>query len=365
MEIKVDTIHLERRLDAASTPLVWQRLLAKSAEGETKHLIIDAGGVEYCDTSGIAMLLDICRKAKQKNSTIELCNLPESVKRLMDKFDPEDLYPVEKIEDISQKNIVEEIGKRTQQLREDVFGMLEFLGGVLSSGLSIMRGAGKIRKQDFLDAACRVGADALPIVALLSFLLGVILAFQAAVPMRMFGAEMFVADLLGLTIFRELGPLITAIILAGRTGAAYAAEIGTMKVNEEVNALTTMGLNPVIFLAIPRLLAVVAMAPLLTLFADVIALIGGGLVMLTFNIPLGTFADKVVGATGLPDLLGGLFKVTTFGLLIAGAGCLRGFQTGNGASAVGNSATKAVVTSIVLIIALDGIFAGMFYYLGI
>ncbi len=211
----------------------------------------------------------------------------------------------------------------------------------------------------------RVGVDALPIVALISFLLGMILAFQSAVPMKRFGAEIFVADLIGLSMLRELGPLMTAILLAGRSGAAFAAEIGTMRVNQEVDALTTMGLDPVRFLVTPRIIAALMMTPLLVLFANVVGLVGGALTMTTFSIPFVTFLKEVDSAVTMNDFLAGFVKSFVFAILIAGIGCLRGLQTRAGASAVGDSATRAVVSGIILLVVVDGMFALAYYVLDI
>jgi phospholipid/cholesterol/gamma-HCH transport system permease protein len=222
-----------------------------------------------------------------------------------------------------------------------------------------------VRWKDVWRICERVGVDALPIVALISFLLGMILAFQSAVPMKRFGAEIFVADLIGLSMLRELGPLMTAILLAGRSGAAFAAEIGTMKVNQEVDAMTTMGLNPVRFLVTPRIIAAMLMTPLLTLFADLVGLLGGALTMQTFSIPYVTFLKEVDAAVNLPDFLAGFVKSFVFALLVAGIGCLRGLQTSAGASAVGDSATKAVVSGIILLVVVDGLFAVAYYLLNI
>jgi len=193
----------------------------------------------------------------------------------------------------------------------------------------------------------------------------VILAFQSAVAMRQFGAEIFVANLVALSLLRELAPLMTAILLAGRSGAAFAAEIGTMKVNEEINALTTMGLDPVRFLVVTRVLAAVAVMPLLTLVANLVGLVGGAVVMKGFDIPFVTYFNQVTSAVTLSDLLGGLFKATVFGLLVAGVGCLRGLETRSGAAAVGISTTRAVVSAIILIVVADGVFAVVFYHLDI
>ena len=205
----------------------------------------------------------------------------------------------------------------------------------------------------------------MPIVALISFLLGVILAFQSAIPMKKFGAEIFVADLIGLAMLRELGPLMTAILLAGRSGAAFAAEIGTMKVNQEVDALTTMGLDPVRFLVTTRVIAAVLMTPLLTLFADLVSLIGGAMTLQSFAIPFVTFIHEVEGIVDFSDFMAGFVKSFVFAILIAGIGCLRGLQTSAGASAVGDSATRAVVSGIILLVIVDGIFAVIYFFLDI
>jgi phospholipid/cholesterol/gamma-HCH transport system permease protein len=222
-----------------------------------------------------------------------------------------------------------------------------------------------VRWRDALRVAESAGVNALPIVALVSFLMGLIMAFQAAVPLRQFGAELFVANLIALSMLRELGPLMTAIILAGRSGSAFAAELGTMKVREEIDALKTMGLDPVRFLVVTRVVAAVAMTPLLTIFADLLGLMGGSVVMLSLGFPLITYFNQIQYAVTYGSLLGGLLKAFVFGILVAAIGCLRGLQTGTGATAVGESTTSAVVSGIILIAITDGIFSVIYYYLGV
>jgi phospholipid/cholesterol/gamma-HCH transport system permease protein len=222
-----------------------------------------------------------------------------------------------------------------------------------------------VRWRDVWVVCEKAGVDALPIVALISFLLGLILAFQSAIPMKKFGAEIFVADLIGLSMVRELGALMTAILLAGRSGAAFAAELGTMRVNQEIDALTTMGLDPVRFLVTTRVIAAVLMTPLLVLFANLVGLMGGALTMQSFGIPFVTFVQEVEGIVSFQDFLAGWVKSFVFALLIAGIGCLRGLQTGAGASAVGDAATRAVVSGIVLIVVVDGVFAVVYFLLDI
>jgi phospholipid/cholesterol/gamma-HCH transport system permease protein len=181
----------------------------------------------------------------------------------------------------------------------------------------------------------------------------------------MFGVEIYVADLAALSLLRVMGPLMSAIIFAARSGSAFAAEIGTMKVNEELDALSTMGIDPVRFLAVGRVLAGMAVTPLLAVFASLFGLIGAGAVMLGLGFPLITYFNQVVSAVDVVDFIGGLFKAAVFGLLVAAVGCLRGLQTKSGPSAVGDSATRAVVSGIVLIILAEGVFAVVFYCLDI
>ncbi len=223
----------------------------------------------------------------------------------------------------------------------------------------------RVRWKDAFLIAETAGVNAFPIIALISFLIGLIMAFQAAIPMRQFGAEIFVADLIALSTLRELGPLMTAIVMSGRTSSAFAAELGTMKVNEEIDAMTTMGLDPVRFLVVTRVLAILIMMPLLTIFADLLGIMGGSVVLLSMGYPLTTYLDRVILSADYIDLLGGLLKSLAFGLIVAGIGCSRGLQTKTGASAVGDSTTRAVVSGIILVIITDGIFSVVYFYLGI
>ena len=259
--------------------------------------------------------------------------------------------------------MIEEIGRGTAAIWRDIVQLLTFVGELTAALVFAVLKPHTVRWKDVWRVCERVGADALPIVALISFLLGMILAFQSAVPMKRFGAEIFVADLIGLSMLRELGPLMTAILLAGRSGAAFAAEIGTMRVNQEVDALVTMGLDPVRFLVTPRIIAALLMTPLLVLFSMLIGLVGGAITMTSFSIPFVTFMKEVDSAVSINDFLAGFVKSFVFAILIAGIGCLRGLQTAAGASAVGESATKAVVSGIILLVVVDGLFAVAFYIL--
>jgi phospholipid/cholesterol/gamma-HCH transport system permease protein len=246
-----------------------------------------------------------------------------------------------------------------------VRALLEFAGELAVAILRAARRPRSVRWSNAWLTAEQAGVDGLPIIALVGFLLGLILAFEAGIAMRRFGAEIFVANLLAISMLRELGPLVTAIILAGRTGSAFAAELGTMKVGEEIDALITMGLEPVRFLVLPRVLAAVTMTPLLTVFANLFGLIGGAVVMQSMGFPLVTYVNQILSAVEMKDFLVGLFKSLVYGIVVAAIGCLRGLQTTTGASAVGQSTTSAVVSGIILIAIVDGVFAVVLNALGL
>jgi phospholipid/cholesterol/gamma-HCH transport system permease protein len=250
--------------------------------------------------------------------------------------------------------------------RQPVLDMVGFIGQATVAFGRLLRGRARFRRSDLLLLIQQAGADALGIVTLISFLVGTILAFVGAVQLQQFGAAIYVADLVGIAMVREMGAMMTAIVIAGRTGAAYAAQLGSMKVTQEIDALTTMGIAPLEFLVLPRMLALCVMMPLLCLYADFVGILGGGAVgvgMLHLA-PL-VYYNQTAAAVHLGDLVGGVFKASVYGVLIALSGCLRGMQCGNSSSAVGDAATAAVVTGIVFIISACGLFAVIFYVLGI
>jgi phospholipid/cholesterol/gamma-HCH transport system permease protein len=353
---------LSGRLDANSIRRVWAEGREAIAAAPGKPVVVDAANVEYCDGAGIALLVDLI--AQRKAGDVQVANLAPAFETLLQQFD---VREVERDQDPPppRRGSIAEVGVIAAGMAQDIREQIVFVGEAAAAlGYAIVHPA-SIRWKDVWRICERVGADALPIVALISFLLGVILAFQSAIPMRRFGAEIFVADLIGLAMLRELGPLMTAILLAGRSGAAFAAEIGTMTVNQEVDALTTMGLDPVRFLVTPRIIAALLMTPLLTLFADLISLAGGAITLQSFSIPYVTFIHEVEGIVDYSDFMAGFVKSFVFAVLIAGIGCLRGLQTSAGASAVGDAATRAVVSGIVLLVAVDGVFAVIYYLLDI
>jgi phospholipid/cholesterol/gamma-HCH transport system permease protein len=239
------------------------------------------------------------------------------------------------------------------------------MGETAVRGLVMLFKPRQFRFRDCALAFERAGFDGLPITTLVGLLLGLILAFESAASLQMFGVEVYVADLIAIGLFRELGPLVTAIILAGRTGSAFAAEIGTMKVDEELDALTTMGLPPVRFLVLPRMVAAALVMPVLTIFSEIAGLLGGCLVLQIMDIPASVFWSHVISSSSLFMIVFGLAKSVLFGLLVGFIGCAAGMRTKNTADGVGVAATNAVVGGIVAIAVSDGLLAVVCYIFGI
>jgi phospholipid/cholesterol/gamma-HCH transport system permease protein len=248
------------------------------------------------------------------------------------------------------------IGKVVLNGLKDAKGLLAFIGETILAFISLVRGKARFRTVDIFLCIQDAGPSALPIVTLISLLVGLILAFVGAVQLAMFGAQIYIADLVGLGTVREMGALMTAVIMSGRTGAAYAAQLGTMNVNSEIDALKTMGISPMEFLVLPRMLGLVLMMPLLCLYADLMGMLGGALVTISaFDVSLIQYYNETQKAVHLADFSIGLFKSLVFAVLIATAGCMRGMQCGRSASAVGDAATAAVVNSIVYIVIADSV----------
>jgi len=241
-----------------------------------------------------------------------------------------------------------------------------FVGEVAAATWRLVRRSGRFRVRDLAVVIQECGIEALPIVTLISILVGMILAFVGAVQLTRFGAQIYVADLVAVAMVREMGCIMTGIIMAGRTGSGFAAQIGTMKVTQEVDALTTLGIPPIDFLVLPRVLALSLMMPLLTVYANVLGIAGGALVSVgMLDVTLVQYVNESNAAVSLTSYATGIGKSVVFGVLVALAGCLRGMQSGKSSSAVGDAATSAVVTGIVLIIVADGLFAVAFNVLGI
>ena len=353
---------LAGRLDSMTTGAVWRQAMQVLARVRAATVIVDASGIEYCDGAGIALLIHLRTQQSAGGGRLEIHGLPAEFQELLHDITGGDTLAVSP--PIEEKTgFAEQIGKAVFELLQDIRTVISFVGELFLAMAQAARYPRRVRWRDTLKIAEALGVDALPIILLIGFLMGLIMAFQAAIPLGQFGAQIFVANLIGLAILRELGPLMTAIVLAGRSGSAFAAELGTMKVHEEIDALRTMGLEPVRFLVVPRVIAALVMTPLLTIFADLVGLMGGSAVLLSLGFPLITFFHQLQSAVSYGSPVGGIVKSFFFGILVAAIGCLRGLQTKNGASAVGESTTRAVVSAIILIVITDGIFSVIYYYL--
>lgn len=357
-------ITLPGRLDTGFVGRHWSSLTMQLQELKPPELAVDAAGLEHLDGAGIAFLLSLEKMQARSQGTLNIQHLRPEFEKLIADNSVDGLAEPEAPVGAFQK-VNEDLGRAGYTILHDLQSQITFLGELGHKLVRYLLTPAQIRWKDLLMLTEKAGADAINITSLLGFLIGVILAFQMAVMMAQFGAEVYVADAIVLIMFKEMGPLITAFVLASRSGSAYAAEIGTMKVNEELDALHTFGMDPVRFLVAPRVLALVTALPLLTLFNMLFALFGALGVMTLVGISPVIFWDRCQQAANLVDLFGGLVKTLVFGYFIAAIGCLRGLHTGKGASAVGDAATSAVVTCIVMIVVVDGVFAVLYYFLGI
>ncbi len=355
---------LKGRLDRDTAASIWPQSTQRLRQAKVPHLIIQAGAVTYCDGAGVALLTEYKHIQQEQHGQVEIRDLRPQFQQLMTLLETERLVSPPKGPG-PIRGTIRGVGEWFTGVLFDTITGISFTGEISLKLFRTLRHPRELRWQDTLIIAEKAGANAVGIVGLLGFLIGLILAFQTAAAMRKFGAEVYVADLVVIVLFRELGPLFTAFLLTSRSASAFAAEVGTMKVNEEIDALVTMGLDPVQFLVMPRLVAVLCVIPLLTVFNQLLGLIGCGLVMSTWNVPATIYLERIRNAATLTDFFGGLVKTFVFGALVAGVGCLRGLQTRTGPTAVGDSTTRAVVSGMIAIIAADGVFAVVYYYLGI
>jgi phospholipid/cholesterol/gamma-HCH transport system permease protein len=335
----------------------WRRPVPAFAALESRlaampgRVRVEASALGAHDSTLVAFLLALGEWADKAERPIEWEDLPADTRRLLDLARRVPERADAGRADARRAGLLETVGRETEEALRGAYAVCAFTGAYVEAFGRLLLGRAHFRWRDFWLVTQRVGADALPIVALISFLVGVIISFLGAVTLRQFAAEFAVAYLVGYGMLREMGAIMTGIIMAGRTGAAFAAELGSMKVNEELDALRTFGISPVEHLVLPRILAMLVMMPFLTAYANVIGIFGGWLVAdLLMGLPGGVFFDDLNYVVGPWDLFLGLFKGTVFGYLVATAGCLRGMQCGAGASAVGVATTRAVVTGITLII---------------
>jgi phospholipid/cholesterol/gamma-HCH transport system permease protein len=330
---------------------------ALSGEPSVNALAFDTAGLTGWDSRFVAFVGTCIELGKGRDLEVRCGGLPEGVRRLLrlarllpGKTDARPA-PV-------KVSFLEKLGERTSAGWEGIVGLFTFLGENLIAFGKLLRGRAQFRWADAFLVMEQTGPQALAIVAMINFLVGLILAFVGATELQRFGANIYVADLVGIASVREMSAIMTGIILSGRTGAAFAAQLGTMKVNEELSALQTFGISPIEFLVLPRMVALMLMMPFLCIFADMISIAGGYVVSVgMLDITSTVYLNRTIHAITLTSFFLGIVKGSFFGFLVAFTGCLRGMQSGVTAAAVGEAATRAVVSGIAAIIASDGVFA--------
>jgi phospholipid/cholesterol/gamma-HCH transport system permease protein len=357
------TLSLSGHLDARSTAGLWRELDSALRRTPPASLEVDASGVEHCDGAGLALLHFLSMGGMSSSggkATVK--GLRPEFMNLFQRFSAED-YQKNRPQPPPKVGIAEQVGEATTSAYSDWKEQLAFIGEATTGVIANLAQPKRMRWGEVWRVFEQAGVNALPIISLISLLVGLIIAFQAAGPFEMFGATIFIANMIGIIMARELAGLMAGIILAGRSGSAFAAELGTMKVNEELNALETFGLSPMRFLVVQRIVAGIILTPVLTVYAIFVSIMGGVLVMMAMGFPLTIIYNQMAQTLRVQDILIGVGKAFIFGALIAGVGCLRGLQTKKGPSAVGDSATRAVVSGILLIIIADAIVAVALYFL--
>jgi phospholipid/cholesterol/gamma-HCH transport system permease protein len=339
----------------------------KQIEADTgiKRIVFHTREITDWGSALLIFLRQVVDQSKQRNTHVEEEGLPRGVRRLLELAST---VPEKKDarKETGQVSFLTIVGENTIAFFRSAGEMLEFIGEASAAFGKLLIGKARFRRSDLFLIIQQCGAQALPIVSLISLLVGLILGFVGAIQLQMFGAEIYVASIVGIAMVRVMGAIMTGIIMAGRTGAAFAAELGTMTVNEEIDALTTMGISPMEFLVLPRMLALMLMMPLLCLYADLMGILGGfvvGVGMLELSAV--EYYNMTKASVSLNNLWIGLFHSVVFGVLVALSGCLRGMQSGRSASAVGDAATSAVVTGIVSIIVATAIITLICNVLGI
>jgi len=354
---------LRGRLDAQTAVACWNNLERNLRVAKIKTLEVNATELQFCDGAGFALLRYLNMGRMTPDAKISVLGLEAGLEKIFRGFTAEDYEAFYTPARAKRNPMPEEVGNAVAQASADLREQVAFLGDVMANLPPTLLDRKRMRWPEVRRVFELAGANAVPIVSLISVLVGLIIAFESAQPLAQFGAQIYVANMIGLVMVRELGPLLAAILLAGRSGSAFAAEIGTMKVNEELNALETLGLDPIRFLVVQRITAGILLTPLLTFYATFMGVAGGVLVTLGLGFPLTLIYHQLVSSVHLSDVALGAAKGVVFGLIVSAVGCLRGLQTQQGPSAVGISTTRAVVTSILLIVIADAIFSIIFFSL--
>ena len=338
---------------------VWAEVLAGR---KPEHVAVRIGELATWDSTLPLFIHEVARWARGEGIPCDLEAIPEQVRALVRQLEgvQATCVPLDRSE-----SFLTRVGLAAQETVAMAGEIMRFVGECTLSAGQALRSPRRFRWRDTLHEMQQCGAMALPIVSLISFLVGVTLAYTGAIVLRQFGGDIWIADLIGLSMVREMGAMMTAVVLAGRTGAAFAATLGNMKSNEEIDALETLGIPAVQFLVLPRMLALAVMMPLLALYANALGVIGGMVVAMgLLSIPPTAYWVEMKTIVDLSDIMVGVIKAGAFGLIVGLAGCLRGLQAERSAMGVGRAATSAVVTAILLIIVADALFAVLFNALG-
>ena len=352
------TIYLKERIDIYKSASILKNLTFLIKAKPPFSMIVDLAGVIYFDDYGALLLFKLKNLITAKKGDFNIINAGDMVNKTLSMIDFDSHGKTVAGKGKKPLNIFVHLGESTIEHALNIRFLLSFFGSVVISLVHVLFHPKSLRIDDTLLCMKKTGVDALPIVGLISFLLGLIMAFVSSIQLQDFGANIYVASLVGLVMVPELGPIMTAIVVSGRSGSAFAAEIGSMKISEEIDALFTMGFDPTLFLAVPRIVASIIVIPILTLFSDIFAVAGGLVVgVLMLDLTPTSYMSQTLATLTFFDVSWGMLKSSIFAVLIASVGCLRGFQAGRGAASVGNAATSAVVSGIFLIILFDSIFA--------
>jgi phospholipid/cholesterol/gamma-HCH transport system permease protein len=328
------------------------------------RLGVDLAGLHHVDSSGALALVQLKGEAEGRSVPFEFSGMTEETRRLIDLINLDALSVKPLIEERTYDNVFEQIGAATRKKMDDFATLMTFLGELLRGLLHAFLHPRSVRWGDVLFYMKAAGVDGLPIVGLICLLLGLIIAFMSALQLSQFGADIYVASLVSVSMVRELGPIMTGILVAGRSGSAFAAEIGTMIVNEEVDALDTMAFDPVRFLAVPKVIASMVVVPVLTVYAAIAGIMGGMIIgVLGLDLTVNTYVTQSIKSLSAFGVVSSLIKSVVFAVLIAGIGCQRGFTVKGGAAGVGAATTSAVVAGIFLIIVTDSTFAIILHYI--
>jgi len=357
-------IYLSGHLSLKNLMVFRSDINREISKQKLQSVTIDFSKVRYLDSAAALALVQIEKEAAPKNIQCRLINLNDESKGIFSVIH-EDALNQQPFKSLQYKgDLIRKIGQSSSDIADDFRNFVTFIGELLIAFLYIVRHPKALRGKDVLFYIQRAGVDGLPIVALIGALVGLIIAFMSFLQLKMVGANIYVPALVSFAMIKELGPLMTAILVAGRSGSAFAAEIGTMMVNEEVDALHTMGFDPVRFLAIPKILATIIVVPILTIYADFFGIIGGMIIGVTsLDLTIKTYIFQSMKTIQVFDVVTSLIKAGVFAALIAAIGCQKGFQVRFGAQDVGKFTTSAVVTAIFMIVVADSIFAIMFYYI--